>query len=161
MEPLIVQNAIANPYLLLEQVETLLKTQDQQPTTTEALQPGFASQSTLGGSGLQATVPTELGSQTLAGGIVDGVNAEPWRYNKGSPQPMNDLAFPADMDIGMGLDDNTFTWEMIGLGLEEPLPPQDTIDELYVESPARLLSKPLIHPLGTEYTSTLYTCLCR
>jgi hypothetical protein len=34
--------------------------------------------------------------------------------------------------MGMGLDDNTFTWEMIGLGLEEPLPPQETIDELYV-----------------------------
>ena len=36
------------------------------------------------------------------------------------------------MNMGMGLDDNTFTWEMIGLGLEEPLPPQETIDELYV-----------------------------
>ncbi len=42
------------------------------------------------------------------------------------------MAFSADLNMGMGLDDNTFTWEMIGLGLEEPLPPQDTIDELYV-----------------------------
>lgn len=25
-----------------------------------------------------------------------------------------------------------FSWEMIGLGLEEPLPAQDVIDELYV-----------------------------
>ncbi len=41
------------------------------------------------------------------------------------------MAFTADMNMGMGLDDNTFTWEMIGLGLEEPLPPQETIDELY------------------------------
>lgn len=32
------------------------------------------------------------------------------------------------MNIG-GMD-NSFTWEMIGLGLEEPLPPQETIDEL-------------------------------
>jgi hypothetical protein len=45
---------------------------------------------------------------------------------------MDNLAFTADMNMGMGLDDNTFTWEMIGLGLEEPLPPQETIDELYV-----------------------------
>jgi hypothetical protein len=36
--------------------------------------------------------------------------------------------------MGMGIDDSTFTWEMIGLGLEEPLPPQETIDELYVSN---------------------------
>lgn len=45
---------------------------------------------------------------------------------------MDNLSFPTDMNMGMGIDDNTFTWEMIGLGLEEPLPPQETIDELYV-----------------------------
>ena len=44
---------------------------------------------------------------------------------------MDNLAFTADMNMSMGLDDNTFTWEMIGLGLEEPLPPQETIDELH------------------------------
>lgn len=33
-------------------------------------------------------------------------------------------------DIG-GLD-NTFSWEMIGLGLDEPLPTQDVIDDLSV-----------------------------
>ncbi len=42
------------------------------------------------------------------------------------------MTFSADMNMSMGIDDNTFTWEMIGLGLEEPLPPQDTIDELLV-----------------------------
>lgn len=51
---------------------------------------------------------------------------------------MDDLAFTASMDMGMGFDDNTFTWEMIGLGLEEPLPPQETIDELYVFIPTRI-----------------------
>jgi hypothetical protein len=45
---------------------------------------------------------------------------------------MDNMAFTADLNMGMGIDDSTFTWEMIGLGLEEPLPPQDTIDELYV-----------------------------
>ena len=43
---------------------------------------------------------------------------------------MEDLNFPANMNLGLGIDDNTFSWEMIGLGLEEPLPAQDTIDEL-------------------------------
>lgn len=66
-------------------------------------------------------------------GIVGGVNVERWGFNDDSPQPaMENIAFTADMNMGMGLDDNTFTWEMIGLGLEEPLPPQETIDELYV-----------------------------
>ncbi|KAG8533234.1 uncharacterized protein KY384_002017 [Bacidia gigantensis] len=36
-------------------------------------------------------------------------------------------------DMSFGLDDN-FSWEMIGLGLEEPLPMQEAIDELYVQS---------------------------
>lgn len=27
---------------------------------------------------------------------------------------------------------DSFSWEMIGLGLEEPLPTQETINELYV-----------------------------
>lgn len=34
-------------------------------------------------------------------------------------------------DMNLGLDDD-FSWEMIGLGLEEPMPTQEAIDELYV-----------------------------
>jgi hypothetical protein len=64
---------------------------------------------------------------------VGGVNAERWGYNGESPQqPMEPLGFNNDNMMGMGIEDSTFTWEMIGLGLEEPLPPQETIDELYV-----------------------------
>ena len=32
-------------------------------------------------------------------------------------------------DIGLGMDDD-FSWEMIGLGLEEPMPMQEAIDDL-------------------------------
>ena len=32
-------------------------------------------------------------------------------------------------DIDLAIDEN-FSWEMIGLGLEEPLPTQDAVDEL-------------------------------
>lgn len=46
----------------------------------------------------------------------------------GMPSSMN-----ADLlnipDIGLGLDEN-FSWEMIGLGLEEPMPLQEAIDDL-------------------------------
>ena len=55
---------------------------------------------------------------------------EQWRFNGESPQPMADeMAF--DPSLGMTMDPN-FAWELIGLGLDEPLPPQETIDELYV-----------------------------
>ena len=49
-------------------------------------------------------------------------------YNNGIP-PMSDAqsGTPGDIDLGFG---HSKTWEMIGLGLEEPLPPQDATDEL-------------------------------
>jgi hypothetical protein len=69
--------------------------------------------------------------RTSSGGVLSGLNTESWSYNKESPQqPIDDLTFTTDMPMGIGLDGSTITWEMIGLGLEEPLPPQDTIDEL-------------------------------
>lgn len=56
-----------------------------------------------------------------------------WNFPDKSPQPgtMDDFNFNASLDMGMNNVGSTFTWEMIGLGLEEPLPPQDTIDELH------------------------------
>lgn len=124
----------ANGYTLhLEQVETLLKTQDPPAATLEAAPTSFASaQSNVSGIGLRPIVAPEFGVQNSTIGIV-GVNDERWRYNEDSPQqPIDDLGFTADINMGMGLDDSTFTWEMIGLGLEEPLPPQESIDDLYV-----------------------------
>lgn len=34
-------------------------------------------------------------------------------------------------NMGLNLDDS-FSWEMISLGLEEPMPMQEAIDELYI-----------------------------
>lgn len=58
-----------------------------------------------------------------------------WHFNGESPQPnnMEDFNFNSSLPIGMDAMPNipnNCTWEMIGLGLEEPLPPQETIDEL-------------------------------
>ena len=39
--------------------------------------------------------------------------------------------FDFNTTMNMNNVGNNFTWEMIGLGLDEPLPPQETIDELY------------------------------
>lgn len=56
-------------------------------------------------------------------------------FNGESPQqgaPMDDFTFPpTTMGMNMNSVGGDFTWEMIGLGLEEPLPPQETIDELH------------------------------
>lgn len=60
-----------------------------------------------------------------------------WQHFNGeSPQAgaIDDFNFNANINIQMnGVSDvgGNFTWEMIGLGLEEPLPPQETIDELH------------------------------
>jgi hypothetical protein len=64
-------------------------------------------------------------------GIASGRDMDRWHFNADSPNaPIEDFNFNGSMGMGMGAVDNNFTWEMIGLGLEEPLPPQETIDEL-------------------------------
>lgn len=122
---------------LAEQVETLLKTQDPPVTSPESAPTSFTSgQGNVSGVGLRTVPATDFNITSSSIGIVGGVNDERWRFNGESPQPpLEDMAFPTDINMGMGLDDSTFTWEMIGLGLEEPLPPQETIDELYVNTP--------------------------
>jgi hypothetical protein len=112
----------------IEQVETLLKTQDPPTTTAD---PASAFTSSTSGIGLRSVPATDFDVQN----ILNGVNDERWRFQGESPQPpqppLDDLGFNSgDLNMNIGLDDNTFTWEMIGLGLEEPLPPQETIDEL-------------------------------
>lgn len=58
-------------------------------------------------------------------------DSDRWQFNGDSPQPViDDMTFNTSLGLDIGMNDNTFTWEMIGLGLEEPLPPQETIDEL-------------------------------
>ncbi|TVY19646.1 Citrinin biosynthesis transcriptional activator ctnR [Lachnellula arida] len=115
----------------LKQVETLLKTQD--PAVPDTPQPTFP-QANVSGVAPRSIPAADFGVSNSSIGIAEGVNAERWGFNGDSPAQlsMDNMNFTADMNMGMGIDDNTFTWEMIGLGLEEPLPPQETIDELYV-----------------------------
>lgn len=115
----------------LKQVETLLKTQDPSAPAPDAAVTSFASSSGgVSGIGLRSIPAPDFGVSNPAIGIV---NDERWPFQGESPQPpMDDLGFTGgDLNMNMGLDAGTFTWEMIGLGLEEPLPPQETIDELH------------------------------
>ncbi|KAL6791599.1 fungal-specific transcription factor domain-containing protein [Trichoderma sp. SZMC 28012] len=112
----------------LKQVETLLKTQEP------------AAKSPTKGVGMQ--IPGANNNQANASASMPmpnsnmGINGEErWHFNNNgeSPQaaPMDDFGFNANMGMPVNNMPGNFTWEMIGLGLEEPLPPQETIDELH------------------------------
>ncbi|ESA43978.1 hypothetical protein GE21DRAFT_956 [Neurospora crassa] len=55
-----------------------------------------------------------------------------WQF-QGDPSStgLDDFNLGNNLGLGMSSIGGDFTWEMIGLGLEEPLPPQETIDELH------------------------------
>ena len=67
-----------------------------------------------------------------------------------------------DAEVMPGIDlnlDESFSWEMISLGLEEPMPMQEAIDELYVfiiveAAPSNFL-------IGRKYTSRQHTSPCQ
>lgn len=61
--------------------------------------------------------------------LAAGADIDQWNFHAdNSPQPPQPAGDTFDFNaIPM---QNSFTWEMIGLGLEEPLPPQESIDEL-------------------------------
>ncbi|CZS90503.1 related to Zn(II)2Cys6 transcriptional activator [Rhynchosporium graminicola] len=117
----------------LKQVETLLKTQEPVPAVPEMPQSFTNGVANVSGVGVRPIPASDFNISNISNPSINlgsGGDADRWTFNGESPQPPLDMAFTADMNMDMGLDDNTFTWEMIGLGLEEPLPPQDTIDEL-------------------------------
>jgi hypothetical protein len=71
----------------------------------------------------------------------------------------NTIPDPQMMEnLDLGLDAN-FSWEMIGLGLEEPMPMQEAIDELYDMHIVPLSRANAIIEL--IFTSTRYTRLCQ
>lgn len=115
---------------VIEQVETLLKTQNPSITVPEVSQLK-ATDSNIGLGALTSVSTSDFNVPNANLGMKS-TEATSWGFNETSPQaPMDNINFQGDMDMGIPIDDSNFTWEMIGLGLEEPLPPQDTIDELY------------------------------
>ncbi|CAJ2513439.1 Uu.00g015580.m01.CDS01 [Anthostomella pinea] len=120
----------------LKQVETLLKTQD--PSTTASPEATKTPNVTLEQTRIQQASATPNFTVTNpAIAIANDRDADRWHINGESPQAatgsggLDDFNFAGNMSMGMDSLDPSFTWEMIGLGLEEPLPPQETIDELH------------------------------
>ncbi|KAI1456908.1 hypothetical protein F4805DRAFT_467748 [Annulohypoxylon moriforme] len=119
----------------LKQVETLLnKTQDP-PSFNVSPDTAKTPNVTFEQSRTQQAPPTPNFNVTNPSiGIANDRDMDRWRFNGESPQAsggLDDFNFNGNMSMNMGGMDNSFTWEMIGLGLEEPLPPQETIDELH------------------------------
>lgn len=140
-----------------EHVETLLhKTQD--PTAAAATDPIKAMPMNIDPSGTNPAPSVSMGATLGIPTPSIAINGEPdtWQHFNGeSPQPgapLEEFNFNS-MPMGMGVGNN-FTWEMIGLGLEEPLPPQDTIDELSVLSrPLSAGLRELTHLIVIKFTS--------
>lgn len=109
----------------VEQVETMLQTQDQSPTNTSPTNKGINNLPINSTQAATGNVPSGLGINS------DWADMDTRNDSPNQAAPMDDFNFSANMNMNMNNVGGDFTWEMIGLGLEEPLPPQETIDELH------------------------------
>jgi hypothetical protein len=102
--------------LFVEQVEHLLKNQDTSDQSKDASHQDTGSAYVA--STLQQSLPNTGDYLNNQDRILDSRTPGTESLQSGTPAMNNENA-----DI---------SWEMIGLGLEEPLPPQDVMDELSV-----------------------------
>ena len=120
-----------------EQVETLLRTQEPGSGAADV-----AGQMKIGVNGAGTSNVANAGAANFnitnpSIAIASDRDMDRWRFNPESPQApaIDDFNFPPNIQTNISMSmsnvDANFTWEMIGLGLDEPLPPQETIDELY------------------------------
>ncbi|KAK3694683.1 fungal-specific transcription factor domain-containing protein [Podospora appendiculata] len=117
----------------LKQVETMLKTQDvstPSPDASKSLPVAADSAAKQPNQRAAATANFHVTDPSIA--IASSRDQDRWHFNAESPNELiNDFNFNTNMSMGLNTVESNFTWEMIGLGLEEPLPPQETIDELH------------------------------
>lgn len=153
----------------LKQVETLLKTQDPILATGTSSSRCIPTISPSGGGGdddvASATHAADQGPDAAVSARAADININDpsisiaksrdmhrWQYTPESPPQlgsMDEFNFNSRMVMDLGdVGSTNFTWEMIGLGLEEPLPPQETIDELHEIYFEKIHpSMPMIHKL--------------
>ncbi len=116
----------------LAQVETLLKTQDPPEQDGDRSSTAYpdANQSTLhnrpeyqrSNSGMPHGMPQGDGFSSLP------QSSDPYPGTSQGQSMPNILPISLDPNLG---NDEEFSWDMISLGLDEPLPTQDIIDDLY------------------------------
>lgn len=120
-----------------EQVETLLKSQDGATTSPDGTKahPISVDAAAKQPSNERAAATANFTVTDPSINIASSRDMDRWHFNGDSPsggiEEFNfNSSIPLNIPGGLGNVDSNFTWEMIGLGLEEPLPPQETIDEL-------------------------------
>lgn len=108
----------------LAQVETLLNRQD------DTANGGGNAQTQARQSNGSHDVQPELASAGVVNGTFNGVSSQP--PGGASSHAQEYVNIPAAFASGenIGPVDEQFPWEMIGLGLDEPLPTQDVVNEL-------------------------------
>ena len=108
-------------------METQLKSKDKKANSNAPTQDHDRAQPNGFHSTEYRTVSPAAMDQSMPEGAFDPI-----------PDAEHPISLPPDMmsdaqilpDFNLSLDAN-FSWEMIGLGLEEPMPMQEAIDELY------------------------------
>ncbi|KAI1349588.1 fungal-specific transcription factor domain-containing protein [Xylaria sp. FL0043] len=117
----------------LKQVEELLKTQEPSSSTSPEATKTSHVTAFEQARNQQAAVPPNFNVANPSLAITGDRDLDRWRFSGESPQGngLDEFSFTNNMPMSMNSMDPSFTWEMIGLGLEEPLPPQETIDELH------------------------------
>lgn len=142
-----------------EQVEQMLNSQASSSKSSEMPhRPSFPIAGHSSSSGAFGTPNADFVVQRADIAVVNDRDHERWHFPGDSPQPVMENHMAFDPNLGMTMDP-TFTWEMIGLGLDEPLPPQETIDELYVTYSE--LSDTILTELGIRYILRRFTLLRR
>ncbi|TQV95932.1 C6 transcription factor Prf [Cordyceps javanica] len=103
----------------LKQVETLLKTQEPSQTPQSA--------------SVAPKIPAAAPAAPPPPAMPVDPEIDRWNLAADSPRAgaVEDFNFNSNMNIPVNPDGSNFSWEMIGLGLEEPLPAQEAIDELH------------------------------
>lgn len=106
---------------LTAQVETQLKKDSGSPSAAPSTQSPAVPTNT--GQSATSYIAYDAGSMNVDMAMpMDGLLST---ANNFSASPTGNMI----PDIDLAIDEN-FSWEMIGLGLEEPLPTQDAVDEL-------------------------------
>ncbi|MCJ1248379.1 hypothetical protein MMC30_005596 [Trapelia coarctata] len=109
----------------LAQVEIQLKSKDR----TRAGMANRTASATAAGPGSIAQPGFQLNDIDMGMGpdMMSGFFEATAEHSLPSKQMMPDMLQADDVSAGFG---ESLSWEMIGLGLEEPLPPQDLVDDL-------------------------------
>lgn len=102
----------------LHQVETLLKSQEKSDQQKDA-------------TSVNSSFANNITPQGMPDGFMGGSDQMPATFPE-SLSPSDPFpAMPTNGSTNANSGDEEFPWEMIGLGLDEPLPPQDVINDLH------------------------------